>query len=100
MTPLEKLKILLRERASNYSDEYLSLLLDDAEQEAKGYCHRDDIPYPLEGAVVRMALVHINQSGAEGMSAQGFSGVSESYMDGYPAEVQAILRRYRKLVVL
>ena len=34
------------------------------------------------------------------MSAQGFSGVSESYLDGYPAEVQAILRRYRKLVVL
>lgn len=38
MTPLEKLKILLRERASNYSDEYLSLLLEESTQEAKGYC--------------------------------------------------------------
>ena len=36
MTPLEKLKILLRERASNYSDEYLSLLLEESTQEAKG----------------------------------------------------------------
>lgn len=47
MTPLEKLKILLRERASNYSDEYLSLLLEESTQEAKGYCRRDDIPDPL-----------------------------------------------------
>ena len=47
-----------------------------------------------------MALVMVNRSGSEGLASQGFSGVSESYLDGYPAEVQAALRRYRKLVVL
>lgn len=100
MTPLEKLKILLGERAPNYSDEYLSLLLEESTQEAKGYCRRDDIPDPLNSAVVNMALVKVNRTGAEGVASQGFSGVSESYLDGYPAEVQSVLRRYRKLVVL
>lgn len=100
MTPLEKLKILLGERASNYSDEYLSLLLEESTQEAKGYCRRDDIPDPLGSAVVNMALVKLNRTGAEGVASQGFSGVSESYLDGYPEEIQSILRRYRKLVVL
>ena len=100
MTPLEKLKILLRERASNYSDEYLSLLLEESTQEAKGYCRRDDIPDPLGSAVVNMALVKLNRTGAEGVSSQGFSGVSESYLDGYPEEIRSVLRRYRKLVIL
>lgn len=72
MTPLEKLKILLRERASNYSDEYLSLLLEESAQEAKGYCHRDDIPDPLNSAVINMTLVKINRYGTEGVSSQGF----------------------------
>ena len=100
MTPLEKLKILLRERASNYSDEYLSLLLEESTQEAKGYCRRDDIPDPLGSAVVNMALVKLNRYGAEGVASQGFSGVSESYLDGYPEEIRSVLRRDRKLVIL
>lgn len=100
MTPLEKLKILLRERASNYSDEYLSLLLEESTQEAKGYCRRDDIPDPLGSAVVNMALVKLNRTGAEGVASQGFSGVSESYLDGYPEEIRSVLWRYRKLVIL
>ena len=100
MTPLEKLKILLRERASNYSDEYLSLLLEESTQEAKGYCRRDDIPDPLGSAVVNMALVKLHRTGAEGVASQGFSGVSESYLDGYPEEIRSVLRRYRKLVIL
>ena len=100
MTPLERLKILLRERASNYSDEYLSLLLEESTQEAKGYCRRDDIPDPLGSAVVNMALVKLNRYGAEGGASQGFSGVSESYLDGYPEEIRSVLRRYRKLVIL
>lgn len=100
MTPLEKLKLLLRDRAYSYPDEYLGLILEEATQEAKGYCHRDDVPEPLGSAIVNMALVKINRYGAEGVASQGFSGVSESYIDGYPEEIQRVLRRYRKLVVL
>lgn len=47
-----------------------------------------------------MALVKLNRYGAEGVASQGFSGVSESYLDGYPEEIRSVLRRYRKLVIL
>lgn len=97
---LEKLKILLGERAAGYTDEYLRLLLDEAEMEALAYTRRESLPPGLEAVIPRMALVMVNRTGAEGVSSQGFSGVSESYLDGYPAEIQAILRRYRKIGVM
>ena len=100
MEPLQKLKILLGDRAANYTDEYLSLVLDEAEVEALAYCRREDVPDGLAVAVVRMALVKVNRTGSDGLSSQGYSGPSESYIDGYPAEITDILRRYRKLVVL
>ena len=99
-TMLAQLKTLLGERASSYEDAYLSLLLEEAEAEARAYTRRDDLPDGLKPVIPRMALVMVNRSGSEGLASQGFSGVSESYLDGYPAEVQAALRRYRKLVVL
>ena len=100
MTPLEKLKILLGERASGYSDDYLSLLLEEAEEEVLAYTRREDMPDGLQAVVPRMALVKVNRSGSEGMASQSFSGVSEGYLDGYPAEVQNILRRYRRIGVI
>lgn len=100
MEPLQKLKILLGDRAANYTDEYLSLVLDEAEVEALAYCRREDVPDGLAVAVVRMALVKVNRTGSDGLSSQGYSGTSEAYIDGYPAEMADILRRYRKLVVL
>lgn len=100
MAPLEKLKILLGERASGYTDDYLTLLLEEAEAEAMAYTRRDDMPDGLLSIVPRMAMVKINRSGSEGMTSQSFSGVSEGYLDGYPAEVQNILRRYRRIGVI
>ena len=100
MEPLQKLKILLVDRAANYTDEYLSLVLDEVEAEALAYCRREDVPDGLAVAVVRMALVKVNRTGSDGLSSQGYSGTSEAYIDGYPAEIADILRRYRKLVVL
>lgn len=44
MEPLQKLKILLVDRAANYTDEYLSLVLDEAEAEALAYCRQEDVP--------------------------------------------------------
>lgn len=99
-TMLAELKTLLGDRASGYADEYLTLLLEHAQAEALAYTRRDELPDGLQTMVPRMALVMVNRTGSEGVSAQGYSGVSESYLDGWPAEIQAVLRRYRKLVVL
>lgn len=97
---LETLKTLLGERAAGYTDEYLNLLLEEAEAEALAYTRRETLPSALQSLVPRMALVMVNRTGSEGVASQGFSGVSESYTDGYPAEIQAVLRRYRRIGVV
>lgn len=97
---LETLKLLLGERAGGYNDEYLTLLLTEAEAEALAYTRRDTLPPGLETVIPRMALVMANRTGSEGAASQGFSGVSESYLDGWPAEILAVLRRYRRIGVM
>lgn len=97
---LKTLKLLLGERAAGYTDEYLTLLLEQAQTEAMAYTRRDDVPLGLQAVIPRMALVIANRSGSEGVAAQGFSGVSESYLDGWPADILAVLRRYRRIGVM
>ena len=97
---LAQLKTLLGERAAGYSDEYLTLLLTEAEAEALAYTRRDKVPAGLQPVIPRMALVMVNRTGSEGVVSQGLSGVSESYLDGWPAEVLAVLRRYRRIGVM
>ena len=36
----------------------------------------------------------------EGLAAQSYSGVSESYIDGYPQDIMMILNRKRKMKLL
>jgi hypothetical protein len=38
--------------------------------------------------------------GSEGLASQGYSGVSESYINDYPADIKAILNRKRRLKVI
>lgn len=97
---LAQLRTLLGDRAAGYTDEYLTLLLEEAEAEALAYTRRDEMPAGLQPVIPRMALVMVNRTGSEGVTSQGFSGVSESYLDGYPAEIQSVLRRYRRIGVV
>ena len=77
MEPLQKLKILLVDRAANYTDEYLSLVLDEAEAEALAYCRREDVPDGLAVAVVRMALVNLSAVAAPAGMAFPHRGTAE-----------------------
>nr|DAR99050.1 MAG TPA: PORTAL PROTEIN, 15 PROTEIN, HEAD PROTEIN, VIRAL INFECTION, TAILED.2A [Caudoviricetes sp.] len=42
----------------------------------------------------------MNRINAEGLSSQSYSGNSESYIDGYPADILAALNRKRKIKVV
>lgn len=97
---LMALKYLLGERVAGYTEDYLTLLLTEAEAEALAYTRRETLPTGLRAVIPRMALVMANRSGSEGAASQGFSGVSESYLDGWPAEILAVLRRYRRIGVM
>lgn len=96
---LEELKILLGETAENYTDPQLNLVLKIAIAEVENYCNRE-LDASLELVALQIARIKLNRLGTEGLANQGFSGVSESYIDGYPAELLAVMNRKRRIKVL
>lgn len=96
---LEEIKILLGDAASNYTDAQIGLCAKQALAEVEAYCRRTP-DYELEMVAQRIAIIKLNRLNSEGLASQGFSGVSESYVDGYPADIKAILDRKRKIKVL
>ena len=96
---IEEIKILLGEAASNYTDAQIGLCLKQALAEVEGYCNRS-IDYELEVVAQKIAIIKLNRLNTEGLTGQSFSGVSENYIDGYPAEIMSILNRKRKIKVI
>lgn len=95
----EEIKVLLGDAAPNYSDAKISLAYRIALAEVEEYCKRD-ADEVLQLAAAQIAVIKLNRTGAEGIASQSYSGVSESYIDGYPAEIKAILNRKRRMKVL
>ena len=96
---LEEIKLMLGDAASNYSDALINLCYKQALTEVEAYCNREaDIELDL--VADRIAILKLNRINTEGLSGQSFSGVSESYIDGYPADIKAILNRKRKIKIL
>lgn len=96
---INELKLLLGDSAANYSEELLSLILRISLSEVEDYCGRE-ADATLELCALQIAVIKLNRIGTEGLASQSYSGVSESYIDNYPAEIQTILTRKRKLKTL
>lgn len=96
---LDEIKTLLGDTAANYSDAQISLCLKMALSEVQAYCNRE-LDLELEIVAQRIAIIKLNKLNAEGLSSQSYSGVSESYIDGYPADIMAVLKRKRRIKVL
>ena len=96
---INDIKIMLGDRASNYSDALINLCYKQALTSVESYCNREaDIE--LDMIADRLAVIQLNRMGTEGLQSESASGISESYIDGYPADIKAILDRKRKLKVL
>lgn len=93
---IEEIKLLLGDAATNYSDAEISLAYKIASAEVEDYCKRE-LDTVLELAAEQIAVIKLNRKNTEGLASQSYSGVNESYIDGYPAEIQAILNRKRKV---
>ena len=93
---VEEIKILLGAAADNYTDAQIGVCLKHALAEVEAYCNRN-LDYELEVIAQRIAIIKLNRLGTEGLASQGFSGVSESYVDGYPADIVAALNRKRRI---
>jgi hypothetical protein len=97
---IEELKIMLGDAASNYTDAQIGLCAKHAIAEVQAYCNRDTLDIELEIVAQRIALIKLNRMNTEGLASQSMSGVSEQYIDGYPADIKAILNRKRRIKVL
>lgn len=96
---IEEIKILLGDAVSNFTDAQIGLCSKDAIAEVEGYCKRE-LDYELEICARKIAIIKLNRLNTEGLTGQSFSGTSESYIDGYPKEIQDVLNRKRKIKVV
>jgi hypothetical protein len=96
---IEEIKLMLGDAASNYTDAQIGLALKMALAEVEAYCKRE-ADSVLELCAERIAIIKLNRMNTEGLASQSFSGVSENYLDGYPEDIQAILRGKRKVKVV
>lgn len=96
---VEKIKILLGDAANNYTDAQIELSYDMALAEVEEYCNREADSI-LQMQAQKIAVIKLNRLNSEGLASQSMSGVSESYINGYPAEILAVLNRKRKIKVV
>lgn len=96
---IEEIKLLLGDAADNYSDAQIGLCLKWALAEVEAYCNRS-LDYELELIAEKIAIIKLNRLNTEGLLSQAYSGVSENYVDGYPADILAVLNRKRKIKVI
>lgn len=96
---IEEIKLMLGDAATNYSDAQIGLAAKMAMAEVQGYCNRE-LDYELEIIAERIAIIKLNRIGTEGLTSQSYSGVSESYINGYPADIMQVLNRKRRIKVV
>ena len=96
---IEEIKLLLGDAASNYTDAQISLAYKMALAEIEDYCNRE-ADATLELLAEKIAVIKLNRMNTEGLASQSYSGVSESYIDGYPADILVVLNRKRKIKVI
>lgn len=96
---IEELKTLLGDTAANYTDAQITLAFKIACAEVEEYCKRD-LDTTLELMAMQIAKIKLNRLNTEGLAQQGFSGVNESYINDYPADIQKVLTRKRKVKIV
>lgn len=96
---IEEIKLLLGDAATNYTDDQIKLAYRLALAEVEAYCNREADTL-LEMVAENIAVIKLNRMGTEGLASQSFSGINESYISGYPIEIQAVLNQRRKIKIL
>lgn len=96
---IEEIKILLGDAAGSYTDAQINLAYKLALNDVEEYCNRE-ADASLQLIAERIAVIKLNRLNTEGLTAQSFSGISESYLDGFPADIVEVLNRKRKIKVV
>ena len=95
---LEKVKILLG-ISDDTKDDLLTLLIEQATEEAITYTHQDNAE-DLNTAISKMVVYNYNRIGTEGLDSESYTGASYSYSTDYPDAIMRILKSKRKIVTV
>ena len=93
---LVKIKCLITPLSlSNVSDDTLSVLIAQSKSEICNYLNTSyDTKYDY--LCIDMVIYRYNRLGSEGMTAQSYSGASETYLSEYPDYVIRQLNSFKK----
>ena len=95
---LDKLKLILSIK-DDTKDDLLTLLIEQAIEEALNYTHQDSIEN-LRSTIISMVVYKYNRLGTEGLDSEGYSGVSFGYSTDYPESIMRALKSQRKLITI
>ncbi|MBS4535829.1 phage head-tail connector protein [Clostridium sp. D2Q-14] len=93
---IEKIKTILGVNGSD-EDQLLNIYIEDITREIQEYLNCDILPIQAESIVRDLVVIKYNKQGSEGLKIENFSGVSQSFEDGYPKDIVKRLMRLRKL---
>lgn len=96
---INDIKTMLGDAAGNYTDAQIELCARRAAAEVKAYC-KCELDEELNAVACDIAVIKLYRLNTEGLVSQSASGVAENYLDGYPANILAVLNRKRKVKVL
>lgn len=96
---IEEIKVMLGDAASSYTDAQISLAYKMALTEVEAYCRRD-ADAVLQLIAEKIAIIKLSRINTEGLLSMSLSGVNENYINGYPAEIVAVLNSKRKIKVV
>ena len=96
MIMLERIKLMLG-LADTTKDVLLAMLAEDAIVEVTDYCNMAIYDVKLDSTVAKMVIQNYNKISIQGISSESFSGVSESYVNGYTIDVMNVLNKNRRV---
>ncbi len=90
-TKLQRLQTRIGAAATG-KDALLEELLTGAEENLKLTTKRKTLPPEADTLIVKIAVIDFNRIGSEGQQSQSFSGVSDTWIDGYPDDIKSAIR--------
>lgn len=98
MLMLDRIRLMLGiDVLDETKDALISMLAEDAIAEVTDYCNMAVYDVKLDSIAAKMAVQNYNRTSIQGISAESFSGVSESYINGYTVDIMNMLNKNRRV---
>lgn len=105
LSNLNEAKIYLKIDETDFSEDFnIQLMLDATEEQIKDFCHDTFATVPPGVKLAQLKWLqkeHTNQSqGSNGIQSENIAGQSTTYVQGIPEDIQDMLYKYKKVVVI